>query len=148
MGKININLIATIVPLLIVAVGLIGWVTTLRGDLNAAHVQLEDVWEEIEPLQEEAKQCAIEIHNLHELIKDIDKIEEVVENVDVALFRLKTIEEDVKDNSPAIAELEKSLAIANDQMRTILADHEIMGEMLSEMGKTQPAGERREYGGY
>ena len=148
MGNLNINLIATIVPLLIVAVGLIGWVTTLRGDLNAAHVQLEDVWEEIEPLQEEAKQCAIEIHNLHELIKDIDKIEEVVENVDVALFRLKTIEEDVKDNSPAIAALEKSLAIANDQMRTILADHEIMGEMLSEMGKTQPAGERREYGGY
>ena len=148
MGKLNLNLIATIVPLLIVAVGLIGWVTTLRGDLNVAHAQLEDVWEEIEPLQEEAKQCAIEIHNLHELIKDIDKIEEVVENVDVALFRLKTIEEDVKDNSPAIAELEKSLAIANDQMRTILADHEIMGEMLSEMGKTQPAGERREYGGY
>ena len=148
MGNLNINLIATIVPLLIVAVGLIGWVTTLRGDLNVAHAQLEDVWEEIEPLQEEAKQCAIEIHNLHELIKDIDKIEEVVENVDVALFRLKTIEEDVKDNSPAIAELEKSLAIANDQMRTILADHEIMGEMLSEMGKTQPAGERREYGGY
>ena len=148
MGNLNINLIATIVPLLIVAVGLIGWGTTLRGDLNVAHAQLEDVWEEIEPLQEEAKQCAIEIHNLHELIKDIDKIEEVVENVDVALFRLKTIEEDVKDNSPAIAELEKSLAIANDQMRTILADHEIMGEMLSEMGKTQPAGERREYGGY
>ena len=148
MGKLNLNLIATIVPLLIVAVGLIGWVTTLRGDLNVAHAQLEDVWEEIEPLQEEAKQCAIEIHNLHELIKDIDKIEEVVENVDVALFRLKTIEEDVKDNSPAIAELEKSLAIANDQMRTILADQEIMGEMLSEMGKTQPAGERREYGGY
>ena len=148
MGKLNLNLIATIVPLLIVAVGLIGWVTTLRGDLNVAHAQLEDVWEEIEPLQEEAKQCAIEIHNLHELIKDIDKIEEVDENVDVDLFRLKTIEEDVKDNSPAIAELEKSLAIANDQMRTILADHEIMGEMLSEMGKTQPAGERREYGGY
>ena len=148
MGKLNLNLIATIVPLLIVAVGLIGWVTTLRGDLNVAHAQLEDVWEEIEPLQEEAKQCAIEIHNLHELIKDIDKIEEVVENVDVALFRLKTIEEDVKDNSPAIAELEKSLAIANDQMKTILADHEIMGEMLSEMGKPQPAGERREYGGY
>ena len=148
MGNLNINLIATIVPLLIVAVGLIGWVTTLRGDLNVAHAQLEDVWEEIEPLQEEAKQCAIEIHNLHELIKDIDKIEEVVENVDVALFRLKTIEDDVKDNSPAIAELEKSLAIANDQMKTILADNEIMGEMLSEMGQMQPAGERRSYGGY
>ena len=148
MGKMNINLLATIVPLVIVAVGLIGWVTTLRGDLNAAQGQLTEVRSDIVPLQEEAKQCAIEIHNLHELIKDIDKIEEVVEEVDVAIFRLNSVEDSVKEHSPAIAELEKSLAIANDQMKTILADHEIMGEMLEDMGKTQPAGERRSYGGY
>ena len=148
MGKMNINLIATIVPLAIVAVGLIGWVTTLRGDLNSAQMQLAAVQEEITPLQAEAKQCAIEIHNLHELIKDIDKIEEVVEEVDVAIFRLNSIEESVKSNIPAIVALEKSLAIANDQMKTIMSDHEYMGEMLEDMGKTQPAGERREYGGY
>ena len=148
MGKMNINLLATIVPLLIVAVGLIGWVTTLRGDLNSAQGQLTEVRSDIVPLQEEAKQCAIEIHNLHELIKDIDKIEEVVEEVDVAIFRLNSMEDTLKENSPAIVELQKSLAIANDQMKTILADHEIMGEMLSDMGKTQPAGERRSYGGY
>ena len=144
----NINLLATIVPLLIVAVGLIGWVTTLRGDLNSAQGQLAEVRSDIVPLQEEAKQCAIEIHNLHELIKDIDKIEEVVEEVDVAIFRLNSVEDSVKEHSPAIVELQKSLAIANDQMKTILADHEIMGEMLEDMGKTQPAGERRSYGGY
>ena len=144
----NINLLATIVPLLIVAVGLIGWVTTLRGDLNSDQGQLTEVRSDIVPLQEEAKQCAIEIHNLHELIKDIDKIEEVVEEVDVAIFRLNSMEDTLKENSPAIVELQKSLAIANDQMKTILADHEIMGEMLSDMGKTQPAGERRSYGGY
>ena len=148
MGKMNINLLATIVPLLIVAVGLIGWVTTLRGDLNSAQGQLAEVRSDIVPLQEEAKQCAIEIHNLHELIKDIDKIEEVVEEVDVAIFRLNSMEDTLKENSPAIVELQKSLAIANDQMKTILADHEIMGEMLEDMGKTQPAGERRSYGGY
>ena len=148
MGKMNINLLATIVPLAIVAVGLIGWVTTLRGDLNSAQGQLAEVRSDIVPLQEEAKQCAIEIHNLHELIKDIDKIEEVVEEVDVAIFRLNSVEDSVKEHSPAIVELQKSLAIANDQMKTILADHEIMGEMLEDMGKTQPAGERRSYGGY
>ena len=148
MGKMNINLLATIVPLAIVAVGLIGWVTTLRGDLNAAQGQLAEVRSDIVPLQEEAKQCAIEIHNLHELIKDIDKIEEVVEEVDVAIFILNSVEDSVKEHSPAIVELQKSLAIANDQMKTILADHEIMGEMLEDMGKTQPAGERRSYGGY
>ena len=144
----NINLIAAIVPLLIGAIGLIGWVTTLRGDLNAAQNQLAEVRSDITPLQAEAKQCAIEIHNLHELIKDIDKIEEVVEEVDVAIFRLNSVEDSVKEHSPAIVELQKSLAIANDQMKTILADHEIMGEMLEDMGKTQPAGERRSYGGY
>ena len=148
MGKMNINLLATIVPLVIVAVGLIGWVTTLRGDLNAAQSQLAEVRSDITPLQAEAKQCAIEIHNLHELIKDIDKIEEVVEEVDVAIFRLNSMEDTHKENSPAIVELQKSLAIANDQMKTILADHEIMGEMLEDMGKTQPAGERRSSGGY
>ena len=148
MGKMNVNLIATIVPLLIVAIGLIGWVTTLRGDLNTAQVQLVAVSEEIKPLQAEAKQCAIEIHNLHELVKDINKIEEVVDRVDVALFRLDSIEESIKANSPAIVELEKSLAIANDQMKTIMSDHEYMGEMLEDLGEKQSAGERRSYGGY
>ena len=143
-----LNLIATIVPLLIVAVGLIGWITTLRSDLNTAQAQVVEIKNYIPPLQAEAKQCAIEIHNLHELIKDIDKIEEVVEEVDVAIFRLNSIEDSVKEHNPAIIELEKSLAIANDQMKTILADHEIMGEMLKDMGKTQPSGERRSYGGY
>ena len=148
MGKINLSLIAMLVPLLVVAVGLIGWVTTLRGDLNTAQNQLAEVRLDITPLQAEAKQRAIEIHNLHEFIKDIDKIEEVVEEVDVAIFRLNSVEDEVKEHSPAITALEKSLAIANDQMKTILADHEIMGEMLKDMGKTQPAGERRSYGGY
>ena len=143
-----LNLIATIVPLLIVAVGLFGWITTLRSDLNTAQAQVVEIKGNIPPLQAEAKQCAIEIHNLHELIKDIDKIEEVVEEGDVAIFRLNSVEDSVKEHNPAIIELEKSLAIANDQMKTILADHEIMGEMLKDMGKTQPSGERRSYGGY
>ena len=143
-----LTLAGAIVPLVIVAIGLVTWITSLRGDLDFAQSQLAEVRSDIMPLQAEAKQCAIEIHNLQELIKDIDKIEEVVEEVDVAIFRLNSIEDEVKEHSPAISELEKSLAIANDQMKTILADHEIMGEMLKDMGKTQPAGERRAYGGY
>jgi chromosome segregation ATPase len=148
MGKMNINLIATIVPLLIVAIGLIGWVTTLRGDVNAAQAQVIEVRADIKPLQDEVKQYAIDIQNLHELIKDIDKIEEVVDRVDVALFRINSIDEAVKANIPAIVALEKSLAIANDQMKNIMSDHEYMGEMLEELGEKQPAGERRSYGGY
>ena len=85
----KLNLIATIVPLLIVAIGLIGWVTTLRGDLNVAHSQIIELKEDIVPLQEEAKQCAIEIHNLHKLIADLDEIQEVTDKIDVLLWRVR-----------------------------------------------------------
>ena len=146
--KFNIAFFSTIIPLAVVAVGLIGWVVTLRADLNVAQAQVAEVREHIPPLQAEAKQCAIEIHNLHELIKDIDKIEEVIEDVDVLVYQIGELSEDSDKYGPDIEQLKKNLAIANDQMKTIMSDHEYMGDMLSELGKTQPAGERRDYGGY
>ena len=102
MEKLNISLIATIVPLLIVGIGLIGWVLSLRSDVTTTVGQLEVV-------QEEAK----------------------------------TLQERMND-------LEKSLAIADDQMKTIMGDHEGFNDVLQELGKSGilPSGERRSYGGY
>ena len=100
MGKLNLSLIATIVPLIIVAIGLVGWVLSLRSDVTDTVGQLEAVQAEVEDAQ----------------------------------FRL--------------TELEKNLAIADDQMRTIMGEHEVIGEMFQQMGEIQPAGERRTYGGY
>ena len=100
MEKLNISLIATIVPLIIVGIGLIGWVLSLRSDVTTTVGQLEAVQEEAENLQE----------------------------------RMNA--------------LEKSLAIADDQMKTIMGEHEVIGEMFQRMGEIQPAGERRTYGGY
>ena len=96
----NLGLIATLVPLIIVAIGLIGWVLSLRSDVTDTVGQLEAVQAEVEDLQ----------------------------------FRL--------------SELETGLAIADDQMRTIMGEHEVIGEMFQQMGEIQPAGERRTYGGY
>jgi len=100
MGKLNISLIATIVPLIIVGIGLIGWVLSLRSDVTTAVVQLEAIHEEAETLKER------------------------------------------------LNDLEKNLAIADDQMQTIMGEHEVIGEMFQRMGEIQPAGERRTYGGY
>jgi hypothetical protein len=33
-------------------------------------------------------------------------------------------------------------------MKTIMSDHEYIGEMLEDLGEKQSAGERRSYGGY
>ena len=100
MEKLNISLIATIVPLLIVGIGLIGWVLSLRSDVTTTVEQLEAV-------QEEAESLADRLTNV-----------------------------------------EKGLAIADDQMNTIMGEHEVIGEMFQKMGEIQPAGERRSYGGY
>ena len=96
----HLSLIATLVPLIIVAIGLVGWVLSLRSDVTDTVGQLEAVQTEVEDTQ----------------------------------LRLN--------------ELEKSLAIADDQMRTIMGEHEVIGEMFNKMGEIQPAGERRTYGGY
>jgi len=102
MGKMNLSLIATIVPLIIVGIGLIGWVLSLRSDVTTAVVQLEAIHEEAETLKE----------------------------------RLNN--------------LEKNLAIADDQMKTIMGDHMGFNDILQELGQAGllPSGERRAYGGY
>ena len=47
----NLGLIATLVPLIIVAIGLIGWVLSLRSDVTATVQQVEVVQAEVEDLQ-------------------------------------------------------------------------------------------------
>jgi len=103
----KLSQIATIVPLVIVAIGLIGWILTVRNDVTSTIDQIAGIHAEME-------------------IKD----------------------EQIDDLSVKIGELEKSLAISDDQMRTIMGEHEVIGEMFEQIGEIQPAGERREYGGY
>ena len=111
--KFNLAFFSAIIPLAVIAIGLIGWVVTLRADLNVAQAQVVEIRESIPPLQAEAKQCAIEIHNLHELIKDIDKIEEVVEDIDVLVFQIGEMSEDVDKYGPDIENLKRINCLKN-----------------------------------
>ena len=147
MGK-HLQLIGTIVPLLIVAVGLIGWVLTLRAEITAAQTEIVELRRASQVVGQASSQTEIEINKLNKLIEDFDEIEAITEEVDVLIFRIDELTEEVNRNSPAIEKLKTGLAIANDQANTIMADHAYMGEMLSELGKSQPSGERRSYGGY
>ena len=127
MGK-HLQLISTIIPLLIVAIGLVGWVLTLRSDISIAQSEIVEMRREIQLVSQESRQSQIDS------TKFTNEIDHLLEEVD--------------KNSPDIEKLKRDLAISNDQMNTIMADHAYMGDMLSELGKSQPSGERREYGGY
>ena len=131
MGKLNLSLIATIVPLLIVCIGLIGWVLSLRSDVTTTVGQLEAVQEEISGIHETIDGNVERLHNVWDA-------------------RLKEIQSKVEKQQEYIADLEKSLAVADDQMQTIMGDHMGFNDVLQELGKSGllPSGERRSYGGY
>ena len=129
MGK-HLQLISTIIPLLIVAIGLIGWVLTLRGDINVAQSEIVEMRREIQLVSQESRKAQIEITRF------TNQIDGLIEEVGA--------------NSPAIEKLKRDMAIANDQMRTIMSDHAGFGDALKEIGQASalPSGERRDYGGY
>ena len=116
----KLSQIATIVPLLIVAIGLIGWILTVRNDVTSSVDQIDGIHESIDA---------------------------IYESIDDSITDTVTIEQELTNR---IVELEKSLAIANDQMQTIMGDHMGFADVLKELGEAGalPSGERRSYGGY
>ena len=107
-------------PVLILAIGLIGWVLTLRNDVTGTVHQIDGVQGELPGIHE---------------------------RIDEGLEATLDIERQLNDR---IAELEKSLAVASDQMQTIMGDHSGFADVLRELGEAGalPSGERRAYGGY
>ena len=127
----KLSQVATIVPLVIIAIGLIGWVLTLLNDVTGTVGQLDGIHEEISAI--------------HELIgTDIDRVHSTIDE-------LRQVQDQTIDGLyERLIGLEEQLALADNEMRTIMADHSGFNEVLQELGKAGllPSGERREYGGY
>ena len=127
----KLSQIATIIPLIIVAIGLIGWILTVRNDVTATINQVVGIHEEISGIHERINTESTNFNsNLDERFRE-------------AMDRNNKLHEQVIG-------LEKSLAIANDQMQTIMGDHMGFADVLRELGEAGvlPSGERRAYGGY
>ena len=118
-------------PVLILAIGLIGWVLTLRNDVTSTVQQVDGFHEELAGVNQRIDDDMTVVHERHNNL-----LEAVV-----------TVERELNDR---IADLEKSLAVANDQMQTIMGDHMGFADVLRELGESGalPSGERRAYGGY
>ena len=60
------------------------------------------------------------------------------------------LEETVAEMSDTLEDIAKTQAIIDNEMRTIMSDHQGFGDTLRQMGQSGalPSGERRAYGGY
>ena len=127
----HLGLIGAILPLVLIAITLIGFVLTLRNDVTEAVSQTTVVQEELIAIQEAFNDDRTIRANLH--------MQSQEDLTDIA-----------NDINERINNLETNLAVANDQMKTIMGDHMGFADVLKELGESGvlPSGERREYGGY
>jgi len=127
----HLGLIGAILPLVLLAVGMIGWVLTVRNDVTDAVKQITAVQEDIAAINERMENERTIRTDLH-----ADQAGDLV-----------TITNGLSDR---ISGMETDLVLANDQMATIMGDHEGFADVLRELGEigVLPSGERRDYGGY
>ena len=127
----HLGLIGAILPLVLVAIALIGFVLTLRNDVTAAVRQTDAVQAELATIQ-------------RTMISDRSI------RTDLHMESQQDLTDIANDLNERINELETNLAVANDQMKTIMGDHMGFADVLKQLGESGalPSGERREYGGY
>ena len=127
----HLGLIGAVIPLVLLAIGLIGWVLTVRNDVTDAVKQITAVQEDIAAINERMENERTIRTDLH-----TDQSRDLVTITNALSDRLSGLETD--------------LVLANDQMATIMGDHEGFADVLRELGEigALPSGERREYGGY
>ena len=127
----HLGLVGAVLPLVLLAVAMIGWVLTVRNDVTDAVKQITAVQEEIAAINERMENERILRTDLH-----TDQAGDLVTVTNAITERINGLETD--------------LVLANDQMATIMGDHEGFADVLRELGEigVLPSGERREYGGY
>ena len=127
----HLGLIGAILPLVLIGIGLIGWVLSVRNDVTDAVKQLNAIHAEIGAINERMEGERTIRTDLH-----MDQAQDLVEITNAITERINDVE--------------KSLAVANEQMQTIMGDHMGFAEVLKDLGEAGvlPSGERRAYGGY
>jgi len=166
----KLNLAIAIVPLIIVAVGLIGWVVTLRGNLDAVQKEIvalqaaqyddsallgqvqelslasEEGMTKIAWIMEDYGPAIEDIRN-RELDTDMnDKIAELAKEVG----SIGSVLDRARELDEIVNEVKTEIAVISNEQRTINSDHRVFAEALEAMGELGllPSGERREYGNY
>ena len=133
----------SLIPVAIIVIGLIGWVVTLRGNIDAALASIEEIREaqyDDTDLVERIQDLAIQAE------ESMTKVMWVMEEYGPAIESIRDRELDT-EMADRVSDIVTRQAVIENEMRQIMQDHQGFAEVLYELGESGLI-ERREYGNY
>ena len=133
----------SLIPVAIIVVGLIGWVVTLRGNIDAAIGSIEELQRsqyDDSDLMERVQDLAIQAE------ESMTKVMWVMEEYGPAIESIRDRELDT-EMADRVADVVTRQAVVENEMRQIMSDHQGFAEVLEELGESGLI-ERRQYGNY
>ena len=133
----------SLIPVAIIVIGLIGWVVTLRGNIDSA----------IESIQE-LQQSRYDDSDLMERVQELSVANEegmttlawIMEEYGPAIESIRDRELDT-EMADRVADIMTRQAVVENEMRQIMSDHQGFADVLYELGESGLI-ERRQYGNY
>ena len=133
----------SLIPVAIIVIGLIGWVVTLRGNIDSA-------LESLQALQESQYDDTDLVERVQELAlqaeESMTKVMWVMEEYGPAIESIRDRELDT-EMADRMADIVTRQAVVENEMRQIMSDHEGFADVLYELGESGLI-ERRQYGNY
>jgi len=132
-----------LIPVVIIVIGLIGWVVTLRGNIDSALGSIQELQEaqyDDTDLVERVQDLAIQAE------ESMTKVMWVMEEYGPAIESIRDRELDT-EMADRVADIVTRQAVVENEMRQIMSDHSGFADVLYQLGESGLI-ERREYGNY
>jgi len=129
----------SLIPVAIIVIALIGWVVTLRGNIDSAI-------ESIQALQEAQYNDSDLVERIQELALQAEEAMTQIEEYGPAIESIRDRELDT-EMADKVADVVTRQAVVENEMRQIMSDHEGFADVLYELGESGLI-ERRQYGDY
>ena len=134
----------SMIPVAIIVIGLIGWVVTLRGNIDSALASIEELREsqyDDTEMVERVQELALQAEESMTLVMWMQ------EEYGPAIESIRDRELDT-EMADKVSDVVTRQAVVENEMRQIMSDHQGFADVLRELGEAGLISERRQYGNY
>ena len=134
----------SLIPVAVIVIGLIGWVVTLRGNIDTALDSIQDLQESLyddSDLVERVQDLTVASE------ESMTKIMWILEDYGPAIESIRERELDT-EMADKVSDVMTRQAVVENEMRQIMSDHQGFADVLRELGEAGYITERRQYGDY